>query len=420
MTTCLLAFALALSVAALATLLARKAGLRLGIVDQPDAFRKVHRRPIPRVGGAGVLAGFLVATLFFLHIYPLFRGEDSAFLRGLGGAEELGLIAGALIAFAAGLMDDVRGLRPRWKLLLQALAGLAAWAGGYSIPGISLPFGAPAISLGPLALPLTLFWFVACMNAVNLLDGLDGLAAGVCLFVCMTLMLTCVHLGRWTDAFLLTCFGGALLGFLLFNFHPASIFLGDCGSLLLGFLVAALSLRGARKAETAVALLIPVIALGVPIFDSTLAILRRWSRRLPISAADRQHIHHALLALGLSHKRVVLTLYAVCVGLGMMAFSIAVGRGEGVVVVMGALVVVAFVCMRMLGGVRLRDLWTRVLQDRETRLRSDEARLAVESGVQRIEAAVSQRDLWAAFCETAEALGLDHARLKLAGADGRT
>ena len=155
------------------------------------------------------------------------------------------------------------------------------------------------------------------MNAVNLMDGLDGLAAGVCLFVSLTLFLVSLHFRNVLAMLLMSCFSGAVFGFLLFNFYPAKIFLGDSGSMLLGFLVGALSLIGStRKAETAIALLIPVVALGVPIFDTSLTILRRWYKKFPIGSPDRQHIHHVLLSMGYSHPRAVLTLYVTTMVLG--------------------------------------------------------------------------------------------------------
>jgi UDP-GlcNAc:undecaprenyl-phosphate GlcNAc-1-phosphate transferase len=251
------------------------------------------------------------------------------------------------------------------------------------------------------------------MNAVNLLDGLDGLAAGVCLFVCVTLFLVGMIFGQPLTMVLTACLSGAILGFLVFNFHPASIFLGDSGSILLGFLVGALSLLGTSGAHAGVTQLIPVIALGLPLFDTALAVVRRWSRKLPLSAADRQHIHHALMAIGLSHRRVVLILYAACVALGAAALLITVEQAEVTLLVLGSLGVVGFVCARLFGGLRLGDLWGRVASDFYCRQRSAEARVTVERAVARLRAAASADELWEAALEAIQGLGFDCATLRL-------
>jgi UDP-GlcNAc:undecaprenyl-phosphate GlcNAc-1-phosphate transferase len=277
---------------------------------------------------------------------------------------------------------------------------------------VSNPFGEP-VSLGPFSLPVTLFWFLGCMNAVNLLDGLDGLAAGVCLFASVTLLLVSLLFGQVLSVLLMACLSGAILGFLLFNFHPASIFLGDSGSMALGFLIAALSLLGARKTETAVALLIPFIALGLPIFDTVLAILRRWQRKLPISAADREHVHHVLLAMGLNHRQAVLILYMTCVVLGGAALLLTAGRDEVTLLVLGSLGILAFVCVRIFGGMRFLDLWGRLSSGFAERHRTAEAKVSVEKAVARMRSVKDTSALWQAFCEGLKSLDLDFAVLQL-------
>ena len=411
MTTALAAFAVAFIAAILCTPVVRAAARRLGVVDKPDRFRKVHGREVPLLGGVAIYIAFATPIVALCLFY---RNAVSDLLYA-HPAELLTLMGGGAVALGLGVLDDVRDLPVRWKLLLQTVAACIAFAGGCSIKAISNPFGEPLV-LGLWSFPVTLLWFLGCMNAVNLLDGLDGLAAGVCLFATITLFLVSVFFGNVMSMLLMACLSGAILGFLLFNFHPASIFLGDSGSILLGFLVGALSLLGAtRKAEAAVALFIPVVALGLPIFDTGLAILRRWSRRLPISAGDRRHIHHVLLSLGLSHKRAVLVLYGACVILGGGAVLIMAGRNELTLMVLGSLAIVAFVCVRVFGGVRFHALWGRLSEDWARSHRSAEARIAVENAEQRIEAAGDIEAMWAACSDAFKSLDLDYAALRLNG-----
>jgi len=411
MTTIIVAFVVAAAVAALATPMVRAAARRYGVVDSPDNFRKVDRRGVPLLGGVAVFAAFVAPVLALMLLYH----NNVSDLLVQNWPQVAALLAGAAIALGLGVLDDVMQLPARWKVMLQLVAASVAVAGGFSITAVSNPFGAPLV-LGYLSVPVTLFWFLGCMNAVNLLDGLDGLAAGASLFVTLSLLLVSAVFGNVFGMLLLACLSGAILGFLRYNFHPASIFLGDSGSMLLGFLLAALSLLAARKAEAAVALLVPFIALGLPIFDTTLAILRRWSRNLPISAADRQHIHHVLLSMGLTHRRAVLVMYIACATLGGAAVLISAGRDELTLIVLGSLALVAFVCVRTFGGVRLNDLLSRVSEDWTASRRSAEARVAVERAVHAIRSASDVAAVWSACRGAFPALGIDYAELSIRSA----
>lgn len=408
MTTCLGVFALAFVLAVVATVAVRRMALRLGVVDRPDGFRKIHQREMPRLGGVAIYLAF-AAPLAILWLLP--STGLASLLRG-HPAELLGLLVGGATALGVGIVDDARGLSPRWKLLGQVAAASIVIAAGCSLSVIRTPFGAP-LHLGVFSYPITLLWLVACMNAVNLLDGLDGLAAGACLFVSITLFLVGLMFGQTLCMLLMACLTGAILGFLVFNFHPASIFLGDSGSMLLGLMVGALSLLGACKVRASGAQLIPIIALGLPLLDTSLAILRRWARRLPVSAADRQHIHHVLLSMGLSHRRAVLVLYLASVSLGGAAMLLTVERAELTLLVFGSLGIVAFVCTRLLGAPRLIDLWGRLSDGLARGRRASEARVAVEKAVARMSAASSPQTLWHEFCEATGSLGLDVAVLRL-------
>jgi len=408
MTTSAIAFLLALAVSLLATLIVRVAARRWGILDRPDNYRKVHSKAVPRLGGVAIFIGFLcpIGALYFvyrnvvsdmLYTHPLLLG---------------GLLGGGAIALATGIIDDVRNLSPHWKIILQTAAALVALLAGYSISRVNNPFGQPWV-LGWLTVPVTLFWFLGCMNAVNLLDGLDGLAAGVCLVASVTLFLVSVLFGNVLSMLLLASLSGAIFGFLLFNFHPASIFLGDSGTMLLGFMIGALSLSGARKAEATVVLLIPAVALGLPILDTSVAILRRWSRKLPISSADRHHIHHFLLSTGLSHKRVVLILYVVCLSLGAVALLIATGRDEVTLFIIGSLGIIAFVCIRVFGQLRLNDIWGRLIGQLKEKHRSAEAKVSVQKTIARMKNAKTTEGVWEVFSRGLEDLEFDFAKFHL-------
>jgi UDP-GlcNAc:undecaprenyl-phosphate GlcNAc-1-phosphate transferase len=415
MTTILIAFLVAFAVAVVATRLVMIVAWKIGAVDAPDGYRKIHKHATPRLGGVAV--GIAVCCPFIgLLMFP----EVSLVSRILQGHNQklLGLFACGGMALAVGAVDDIFNLRARWKLLWQIVIAASAFAFGFTIRTISNPFG-PPLDFGMWSLPITVFWFVGCMNAVNLLDGLDGLAAGTCLFVNLTLFLVSLQFSNVLGMLLTSAVSGAILGFLLFNFPPAKIFLGDSGSLLLGFLVAALSLVGmTRKAEAGVALFVPVVALGVPILDTSLAILRRWYKRLPISSPDRQHIHHVLVAMGYSQQRVVLTLYAISVVLGIAALVITFGRNEVVLAVMGSLIVTAFVCIRVFSGVGVADVLSKLVADRNRRVRHSLVNVAVERTLNQLPETKTMDELWSLCNHAFDGLGVDFAELYINGSSG--
>ncbi|MBI4514610.1 MAG: hypothetical protein HY699_02180 [Deltaproteobacteria bacterium] len=341
----------------------RALALRLGAVDEPGG-RHVHHQPVPRLGGLavlGALAGALaVGRAVDLLFFDVFVGY------GWGWAW---LLPGALVVVATGVVDDVRSLGPLAKLCCQIIAGAIALAGGYAISAVSNPFGGGPIALGWLAAPVTLLWVVGITNAFNLIDGLDGLAAGVALIASATLFVMSVAGGRIEVALLSVALAGALAGFLYYNFNPASIFLGDCGSLLLGYLLATLSIRASHKGATAVVILVPILTLGLPIMDTLLAMLRRLLGALrvvqsdrsrneyrflvigsaSIFRADREHIHHRLLALGLTHRRAVLVLYGACLLLAGAALLLVLTSGANTTVVGLVVAAAMFAGIRKLG-----------------------------------------------------------------------
>lgn len=274
-------------------------------------------RRVPRLGGIPV---WLVtsATLLGAALAPgASRGPaaEDTFFVGL-------LLAGSLL-FLAGLVDDLYDLRPSVKLLAQCAAALVAYAFGFRIEAVT--FGGASLDVAALALPLTILWIVGVTNAFNLIDGLDGLATGIGLVALGTTLAVALMLGNAEVATVCAALAGALLGFLRYNFRPARIFLGDSGSLFVGFMLAVLSVHGSTKSAAAVLAAVPVLVLALPILDTLLSILRRWLRGTPVFGADERHLHHRLLAIGLTHVRAVVLLYVLAASLAVFGVMLAFG-----------------------------------------------------------------------------------------------
>lgn len=273
----------------------------LRLYDHPTEVRRVHVTPIPRLGGVAVF-GALAFTLIAAGsgILPSYSLNDPRLVWGI--------VLGGAVVFVAGLWDDLRGLSPAVKLGAQCVAAAVAFGFGFRIE--VLGFGTSTeIALGWLSFPITLLWVVGVTNAFNLIDGLDGLATGIAIVALGTIVSVALLLGNAEVAFVCAALLGALIGFLRYNFNPARIFLGDSGSLFVGFMLAVLSVYGSLKSATAVMAVIPLSVLALPLLDTGLAIARRWLRGVPLSGADARHVHHRLLALGLTHRRAVLVLY---------------------------------------------------------------------------------------------------------------
>jgi UDP-GlcNAc:undecaprenyl-phosphate/decaprenyl-phosphate GlcNAc-1-phosphate transferase len=317
----LLCFVVAAVASVVLTPLARRLALSVGALGNPGG-RHVHARSIPRLGGTALAAGWGVAILTCFHL----PGPGSDMLVD-SGSRLWGLVLGALALCVVGAVDDIRGLRAYHKLLAQIVVAIVAYACGLRIDAISLPF-LPNLAMGVFALPITVIWIVGVTNAVNLIDGLDGLAAGVGFFASLTCFVVAITAGNPFVALMTAALMGVLAGFLLFNFNPARIFMGDSGSYFIGFLLATLPIATERqqKASAAVSLLVPMLALGLPIFDTLLTMARRFLERRSVFSPDRGHIHHRLLDLGLTHRRAVVLLYGVCVVFAASAIAVSLGR----------------------------------------------------------------------------------------------
>ncbi|UMZ75083.1 MraY family glycosyltransferase [Natranaerofaba carboxydovora] len=285
------------------TPLVKYLSFKVGAVDEPSE-RKVHKKIMPRLGGVAIFLAFIISLLIYLPFDELIS--------------LMGLIMGGLVILFVGIIDDIYNIRPIYKLLGQIIAALIFVAFGSQVIYLSAPFEG-LIYLGVLSIPVTIFWLVGVSNAVNLIDGLDGLASGVTGIALFIFALVALKTGQPLIALVSLALLGGVIGFFPHNFHPAKIFLGDCGALFLGFVVAGISVMGLLKSVTLITFMIPVLILGVPIFDTCFAIVRRFKCHKPIFQADGDHLHHRLLRLGLSHKQTVLFIYAISAGLGLGA-----------------------------------------------------------------------------------------------------
>jgi UDP-GlcNAc:undecaprenyl-phosphate GlcNAc-1-phosphate transferase len=297
-----------------------RAAAARGLYDIPGG-RRVHTTPVPRLGGIAVVGATLAGLLAGALLAP---GPHAAWLEFLPA-----VLAGGLILFGMGLVDDLRGLSPQAKLAGQLLAAAVVFHYGLRVEAITVG-GQANVSVGWLSFPLTLLWIVGVTNAYNLIDGLDGLATGLGVVALATILAVALLLGHADVALIAAALIGALLGFLPYNFNPARIFLGDSGSLFVGFLLAVLSVRASTKSSTAVLVLVPLLALGVPLLDTVISVLRRWLRGMSFTAADRRHIHHRLLSVGFSTRGAVLVLYAVSSVAAMLAVVAVFAPPQGV------------------------------------------------------------------------------------------
>jgi UDP-GlcNAc:undecaprenyl-phosphate GlcNAc-1-phosphate transferase len=307
-------FAFSLLVSFVATRAVRDLASRRGWVSAPKGGRHVHRSPLPRLGGVAIFLAFSISMSLWLGLSIIFP----RLVEGLAPATLLRIYVPACLIFCLGIYDDLRGAGPYLKFAVQAIAAAMLFAGGMRVLDVPLIFGSYSLPWF-VGLPLTVLWVVAVTNAFNLIDGLDGLAAGSALFSTMVFFVCTLVNRSWLEALMSVTLAGAILGFLRFNFNPATIFLGDSGSLFIGFMLSALALAGAQKAPTFVAVAIPVVSFGLPILETSISILRRLIGGRPILTADREHIHHRLLQMGFSHRQVVIVLYAVSAVFAMLS-----------------------------------------------------------------------------------------------------
>ena len=318
-------------------------------------------------------------------------------------------LLGGLVICGLGLLDDVRGTGAGKKFLVQFAVAGALFAAGIRIENLTLPF-VGSFALGALSLPFTVLWVVGVINALNLIDGLDGLAAGVAFFgVATTFAIAFLHHDPVMMLFM-GALGGAIVGFWAYNFNPASIFMGDTGSMFLGYVLAVGAMRTSQKSSTVVAILVPIVALGLPIADTFLAIVRRVIAGRPIFSADRQHIHHRLLDMGLSHRKAVFTLYGASILLGVVALLLTLANNREATLILVATSLLAYLGLKKLG-------YRPTLPDAEIETAADAQAAALVGLAQ----ASDERRLWRELRATARCLGISALRLSLEEqADGDT
>lgn len=334
-----LAFGLSLLLALMLTPVARRIALRVGCLD-PVVHRSMHQEPKPYLGGVAIYAAFAAAVLAVGR--PLDRG-----LLGI-------LVCGGLILLI-GLVDDFMrpaGIPARYKFALQAAVATILVVGfDVRILGLGNPFpqGAAWYALSHwIGIPLSVFWIVSFTNVVNLIDGLDGLAAGISCIGALTLFLVALQQGQAATMVLTAALAGAAIGFLRYNFNPAKIFMGDAGALFLGFALGAVAIHGVLKSAATIGVAIPVLALGLPIFDTTFAIVRRLVSGRSIGAPDRDHLHHRLIRMGLSVRTAVLVMWAISGWLGLSAIAaLEIAAGEAVILVALVLAAVVFGAVKL-------------------------------------------------------------------------
>jgi UDP-GlcNAc:undecaprenyl-phosphate/decaprenyl-phosphate GlcNAc-1-phosphate transferase len=401
MRTAAVAFILSIVCGTILTPLVRRLARRKGLLDHALSSRKIHGQPVPRLGGIAIVLAFytpLVGLLLFQSgVGQMFLAERN---------HVIGLFVGGFLIALLGIYDDLRGAGAGRKFLVQfSVAGLM-YALGYRIDALANPFG-EALQLGWASLPFTLFWIVGVINALNLIDGLDGLAGGVALVAVLTTFLISLQRAHPLMMLFSSALAGAILGFLFYNFNPATIFMGDTGSMFLGFVLSTSAIQTGQKSSTAVAVLIPGIALGLPIMDTLLAMGRRALRGQPMFQADKEHIHHRLLARGLTHRQAVFVLYGFCVLLGAVALILTYANSVQSAFLLVALGAIAVIALRALGYMRL----DRMSDSASDRRKNKALRAAARPLGRRLRYVRTLGEVWAIVTEAAAVFGAAYVRV---------
>ena len=338
-----ISFALAFIVAFSFTPVAKKISFKLGAIDVPDDPRRIHKKPTARLGGLSIFIGFMVSLTF---------GIACTYINKTGiipSKQLIGLLMGAVIIVAVGIIDDVKQLGPKIKLFFQIIATvIVIIISGTRIVNLTNPFieGGTTQLSNYISYPLTVLWIVGVTNAINLIDGLDGLAAGVSSISYLSLFFVALITGDPESALITIILAGSTLGFLPYNFNPAKIFMGDTGSTFLGFTLSIVSIQGMLKFYAALSIAIPLLVLGLPLFDILSTVVRRLLKRKPIMQGDRGHLHHRLMDMGYSHKQAVLVMYTLSATLGLSAIVLA-DRGF-----VSAIILVITVAIFVIGGAK--------------------------------------------------------------------
>jgi UDP-GlcNAc:undecaprenyl-phosphate GlcNAc-1-phosphate transferase len=394
--------------ALLLTPMVRNVARDRGWVDRPDGRRKLHVRPVPRLGGVAVFAAFALTCAFLVSLEKL-----GLIAADISGSAYLHLLIACAAVVAIGVVDDIADVRPAAKLVVQAIAGLYLYVNGFQVTGLSNPLTGESMELGLLSAPLTVIWFVAMSNAFNLIDGLDGLAAGVGLFSTTTLFIACAINQRWEIAVIAAALGGSLLGFLRYNFNPASVFLGDSGALFVGFALAGIAVRGSMKSSAAIAVAAPVLALAVPILDASIAVFRRFVRGDDLFRADGDHIHHRLLRMGLTPRRVVIVLYGVAACFGAVSLLTMTSKSQVVGLVVIATSIITWIGVQQLGYAEFSEMQRAFRQGLGNERRAVGNNVYLSALREQFVAASDLDRLWAVLTDAAKRLQFDRAELRV-------
>lgn len=317
-----IAFLLAFIVALMVTPYSIKLAEKIGAMDIPKDDRRMRRKTLPKLGGIAVIAGFAIASIYLIAVMHI-EGSIDLFDSNMYFKKLIGIGLGALIIAFTGILDDTKTLKPWQKLIGQVMAAIVTVMFGTTISNIEIPYFTNLGLSNEISIIVTIIWIVGITNAINLIDGLDGLSSGIALISCLSLLIIfALNDSPMIAILLITSLVGALVGFLPFNFAPAKTFIGDTGSNFLGYILSVVSILGVAKTYTAVVIALPILALGLPIFDVMWAIVRRLIKGKSIKAifvADKGHLHHRLIARGFSQKQAVFILYAIAAALGLFA-----------------------------------------------------------------------------------------------------
>ena len=406
----LLAFLVCMCLSMVGTWCVRNVANAKGWIHEPKLDRHVHTMPVPRLGGVAIYISFMTAAVLGMVVPALLGRGTPLHAKGMAG-----LLGPALIVFVLGLYDDVYSLRAPWKMAVETVAAVGLCAGGYGIHNLGLVHGGETLGW-EYCLPLTVLWVLLITNAFNLIDGLDGLAAGSAVFSAMVVFVMSLIVPNGLVAFLSIALAGATLGFLRFNFHPATIFLGDSGSLFIGFMLAALALAGSQKAPTIVAIAIPVVSLGFPILDVVLAVARRFVARKPLFDGDKAHIHHKLVRRGLSQRDAVLTLYAVTAGFGFMSLILLQQR-RAIALVLAVTGIGIFLGVQQLRYQEFAELLS-VLQRVSRRRQVLANHVAIRLAAEKFNECQELGMICKILKETLEPIGFDAVRFQKSGKNG--
>lgn len=374
MATILLALVVALVVSFLSTPIVKSFACKLGAIDVPKDARRMHKVPIPRMGGLAIFLGFIISMLLFCPLDDQIKG----------------ILLGAVIIVVMGIIDDITPLRASLKFVVQILAALIPIYYGVQITCISNPnllSDQPYWNFGWLSIPITVIWIVGLTNAVNLIDGLDGLAIGVSSIGALTMLVIAILVSEPQVAIIMAALVGACIGFMPYNMNPAKIFMGDTGSTFLGYILACITIQGLFKFYAVISFVVPFLILGLPIFDTAFAIIRRLSHGQNPMTPDRSHVHHRLIDMGLNQKQAVAVLYVISAIMGLSAVVLATSGELKAILCLMALIIVALVAARVVFLPHLSEEERKVLKEHSLREELAELEEEMHEGAQRAGAA---------------------------------